>query len=337
VRRLENSITDPHANAPAVAEGIERAVTRKRRVIIPSAAVFLVLVLYTLVVLISLIYGLDVPPLRARVSDLAGIIPADRARALEQRLADFERETGHQLAVLTIPTLAGDSLEDFSIRVAENWKVGQKGFDNGAILVVVRDDRKLRIEVGYGLEGVLPDAIASRIIREVIAPRFRAGDFAGGIEAGTDAIMKITRGEKISDAVGKPARQNQNFEGIVGALLIAGLFALVIGISQRTVPRGAFGGAAAAGVSTAFASGGAGPGLWILAIVLGAILGGLSNIYARQNSNRAWTGRSPRRYNHWGTAGWGPSYGGGFGGGFSGGGFSGGGGSFGGGGASGSW
>ena len=94
---------------------------------------------------------------------LCRLIPADRARALEERLARFEAETGHQIAVLTIPSLKGDSLEDFSIRVAEAWKIGKQGFDNGAILLIARDDRKLRIEVGYGLEGVMPDAIASRI------------------------------------------------------------------------------------------------------------------------------------------------------------------------------
>jgi uncharacterized protein len=304
-----------------------------------SRAVLLVgLVLYLLCTISSLALALDVPPLRGRINDLAGIIPSERARALEERLANFERETGHQLAVLTIPTLGGDTLEDFSIRVAESWKIGQKGFDNGAILVVAHDDRKLRIEVGYGLEGVLPDAIASRIIREVIVPRFREGDFAGGIEAGTDAIMKVSRGEKISDAVQKPARRNQDSGGIITALLIAAVFALVVGISQRTAPRGAFGGATAAGISTAVAASGAGSGLWIVAIFLGAVLGAVSNLYARQSSNRAWTGRGSRHYDHWRSSGWGPTLGGGFGGGgFGGGGFSGGGGSFGGGGASGSW
>src|SRR5215510_10333393 len=126
---------------------------------------------------LSLALALDVPPLRGRVNDYAGLIPTDKARALEERLASFEAETGHQIAVLTIPSLEGDSLEDFSIRVADAWKIGKKGFDNGAILLIARDDRRLRIEVGYGLEGVMPDAIASRIIREVITPRFRSGDF----------------------------------------------------------------------------------------------------------------------------------------------------------------
>ena len=108
----------------------------------------------------------------------------------------MKSETGHQIALLTVPTLEGDSLEDFSIRVAESWKIGKKGFDNGAILLIVRDDRRLRIEVGYGLEGVLPDAIANRIINEVITPRFRSGDYAGGIEAGVDSISRSPKGKR---------------------------------------------------------------------------------------------------------------------------------------------
>src|SRR6476660_10226027 len=149
--------------------------------------------------LISLALALNVPPLRGRVNDYAGMLPADRAQALEERLARFESETGHQIALLTVPSLEGDSLEDFSIRVAESWKIGKKGVDNGAILLIARDDRRLRIEVGYGLEGVLPDAIANRIINEVITPRFRSGDFAGGIEAGIDTMFKVTKGEVLPE------------------------------------------------------------------------------------------------------------------------------------------
>lgn len=139
----------------------------------------------------------EVPRLKGRVNDYAGLLSADRARALEERLAKSEKESGHQVAVLTVSGLEGEDIEGFGIRVAESWKIGHKGFDNGAILLVARDDRQLRIEVGYGLEGILPDAIASRIIREVIAPRFQAGDFAGGIEAGVEAILKVIAGEPL--------------------------------------------------------------------------------------------------------------------------------------------
>jgi uncharacterized protein len=160
---------------------------------------------YLLVILLPLAHSgfasaLEVPALKGRVNDYAAMLPAARARDLEERLKRFEEQTGHQIAVLTIPSLKGDSLEGFSVKVAESWKIGQKGFDNGAILLIVRDDRQLRIEVGYGLEGVLPDAIASRIIREVIVPRFRANDYPGGIEAGLDAIIKVTRGEALPEA-----------------------------------------------------------------------------------------------------------------------------------------
>src|ERR1700693_2935182 len=143
----------------------------------------------------SFALGLEIPRLRGRVNDYAGLIPADRAQVLESRLAAFEQETAHQIAVLTISSLEGAPLEDFSIRVAESWKIGQKGFDNGAILLIAQKERKLRIEVGYGLEAVLPDAIANRIIAEVIVPRFRANDYSGGIDAGVNAILQVTKGE----------------------------------------------------------------------------------------------------------------------------------------------
>jgi len=116
-------------------------------------------------------------------------------QALEQTLAEFESQTTNQVAVLLIPTLAGDSLEDYSIRLAEKWQIGQKGRDNGVILLIVKQDRKIRMEVGYGLEGVLPDSLAGDIVREVIAPRFRQGQFYQGIRDGLGAIMAATRGE----------------------------------------------------------------------------------------------------------------------------------------------
>src|ERR687892_733576 len=141
--------------------------------------------------------ALEIPALRGRVNDYAGMVPPDKTQQLEERLARFEKESGHQIAVLTIPSLEGEPIEDFSIRVAESWKIGQKGFDNGAILLIAQKDRKLRIEVGYGLEGILPDAIANRIIQETIVPRFRDNDYSGGIEAGINAILNVTKGESL--------------------------------------------------------------------------------------------------------------------------------------------
>jgi uncharacterized protein len=150
--------------------------------------------------------ALEIPALRGRVNDYAGVTGAEPARALESRLAQFEAETGHQVVVLTVPTLEGEDIEGFSIRVAENWKIGKKGFDNGVILVVAVKDRRVRLEVGYGLEGVLPDAIASRIINDYIVPRFRAQDFAGGITVGIDAVLKVIKNEPLPASA---RRQNQ--------------------------------------------------------------------------------------------------------------------------------
>lgn len=159
----------------------------------------------------GLVSALDVPPLRGRVNDYAKAMTQDQARTLESRLAQFEQETGHQVAVLTIPTLDGEDIEGFSIRVAENWKIGKKGFDNGVILVVAVKDRRLRLEVGYGLEGVLPDAIAKTIISDYIVPHFRAQDYAGGIVAGIDAVLKVIKNEPLPESARKKER-NQGSE-----------------------------------------------------------------------------------------------------------------------------
>jgi uncharacterized protein len=293
------------------------------------------LILVLVLAINSFVFALDVPPLRGRVNDLAGMLPADRSQALEERLAAFERETGHQIAVLTIPSLQGDALESFSIRVAEAWKIGQKGFDNGAILLIVRDDRKLRIEVGYGLEGILPDAIASRIIREVIVPRFRENDYAGGIEAGVNAILQVTKGEPLPQST-RQATQRGAAQGssLLTVLITTAILALFIGMLQRRLLGGAFGGALAGLVSTLVS--GAGLGI-VLAMIVGAILGAIGSTMSVASSGNQWTGSSRYRRGGWG-GGW---YGGGGfgGGGFGGGGvgFSGGGGGFGGGGASGGW
>jgi uncharacterized protein len=174
-------------------------------------------------------YSLDVPPLRGRVNDYAKVITADQTRKLEDQLAQFEQDTGHQVAILTIPSLEGDSLEDFSIRVAENWKIGKQGFDNGVILVVVPKDRRLRLEVGYGLEGVLPDAVANQIISQYIIPRFRAGDFSSGIVAGIDAVLRVIKREPLPEAARqKPANPSGSGIGSLGGLvLLLGLIAVM--------------------------------------------------------------------------------------------------------------
>ena len=302
------------------------------RPLFPGFFFFLVLAIY------SFALALEVPPLRGRVNDYAQLLPQDRARALEAQLEKFEQETGHQIAVLTIPSLKGDSLEDFSIRVAESWKIGKKGFDNGAILLVARDDRKLRIEVGYGLEGVMPDAIASRIIREVITPRFRSGDYAGGIEAGVESILKITRGEKLperSRPTGGPTASPA--ASLITILMITAMLALFIGMTRRRLLGGAVGGAASGLATSLFAAGGLGT-VVLPALIVGALLGAIGTAVGTGSAGNQWVGRPRSRRGDWGGGVFPGGFGGGgFGGGGGNGGFSGGGGGFGGGGASGSW
>ncbi|MBM4335925.1 MAG: TPM domain-containing protein [Deltaproteobacteria bacterium] len=137
--------------------------------------------------------------------DRAGLLPAPTAGALERTLVEFERTTGHQVVVHVTPSLEGLEIEDYSMRTAEAWKVGQRNLDNGVILTVAPNERRVRIEVGYGLEGVLPDAIASRIVAESILPEFRAGRMDRGVSAGTRAILEVISGEVLP----LPARESQ--------------------------------------------------------------------------------------------------------------------------------
>jgi uncharacterized protein len=135
------------------------------------------------------------PPPTSYFNDYAGLVSQADAARLEAKLRDFEKQTSNQVVVAVFPELPSPSLEDFTNRTAESWKAGRKELDNGAVFFVFVRDRKLRIETGYGLEGALPDAIASRILNEEVVPRFRTGDWAGGIEAGVDAIIAATKGE----------------------------------------------------------------------------------------------------------------------------------------------
>ena len=137
----------------------------------------------------------DVPLIHQRVTDLTGTLSQDEQQRLESTLDQFERETSNQIVVLIVPSLEGGSIEDFTLRVAEKNKLGKKGKDNGVLFLVAKDDRQLRIEVGYGLEGVLPDATGDQIIRHIVVPKFRQGDFGGGIDDGVTAIMQATKGE----------------------------------------------------------------------------------------------------------------------------------------------
>ena len=258
-----------------------------------------------------------VPPLKARVTDLTSTLNSQQKATLEETLRAFEARKGSQVAVLIVPTTQPEAIEQYSIRVAEQWKLGRQGVDDGVLLLVAKDDRKLRIEVGYGLEGVLPDAIAKRIVSDDIVPHFKQGDFYGGVSAGVDRIIRVIDGERLPP----PKNQPQAGHGIdLNSLLILGfILVFVVGGVLRAI-FGRFLGAGIIGAIAGFIA-------WTFAgaLVIGIFFGFIAFIFALLSGVRGWGGYP---------GGW--SSGGGFGGGI-GGGFSGGGGSFGGGGASGSW
>jgi uncharacterized protein len=282
-----------------------------------------------------------VPTLSGRVVDQTGTLSSGDVASLTQTLKDFQTRKGSQIAVLIVPTTEPETIEQYSIRVAEAWKIGRKKVDDGALLVIAKNDRKLRIEVGYGLEGALTDVTSRRIIDEEIAPKFKAGDFAGGVAAGIDRMIRVIDGEPLP-APAPEASHGQDLDWIsvlnpFNPFTIFGVFA-VGAILRHTLGR----------LLGSLATGGVVGGLiWYLvgSIAVSAMLGVIVSLFTlfadaifagSQNAGRSNVGRG----------GWsGGSYGGGYSGGWSSGGgsssdsggFSGGGGSFGGGGASGSW
>ena len=267
-----------------------------------------------------------VPALAARVTDLTGTLtPAERS-GLEEKLSAFEARKGAQIAVLIVPTTQPEAIEQYSIRVVDTWKLGREKPDDGALLLVALQDRALRIEVGRGLEGALTDLVSNRIIDETITPRFREGDFAGGISAGVDRMISVVDGEPLPE----PEKHWTGPPDIGGLLPI--LFFVVFFAS--TILRAIFGRALGS-----LATGGVAGGLaWFLTQLLGISIGvGLIGLVLSLALGFGNGGRGSSRPGHggWTTGSWG-GRGGGFGGG-GGGGFRGGGGSFGGGGASGRW
>jgi uncharacterized protein len=275
-----------------------------------------------------------IPKLTARVTDLTGTLTAEQQNTLEQKLAAFEAAKGSQLAVLIVPSTKPEEIEQYSIRVAEQWKLGRgtvngKRVDDGALLIVAKDDHKLRIEVGYGLEGVLTDAISNRIISETIAPAFRQGNFYGGIDSGLEQMMRLIEGEPLPP----PERQWQGGHRNSGSSLLPELlFAVLIG---SVVLRGIFGKT----LGSVFTGLGAGALVYLAGYALAfAGLAALGGFLATLLMGFAGTGSGWSSGTRGGLGGgWGGLGGGGFGGGFGGGGFGGGGGGFGGGGASGGW
>ena len=260
-----------------------------------------------------------VPELSRRVTDLTATLSAEQIATLENQLAAFEAQKGSQIAVLLVPTTEPEDIAQFGIRVAEKWKIGRTKVDDGVILIVAKNDRTLRLEVGYGLEGVIPDAIAKRVIAETITPYFKAGDFYGGIAAGVQQLMRLIEGEPLlppeaAAGGGGPGNEGALILLVVGGLAVGWVLSLLMG-------RPAAGGVAALGSGAvgAMLLGFSPLLLFIAVFVFAGVAGG-------------------RHAGGW-TSGPGGFGGGGFGrgGGFGGGSWGGGGGGFGGGGASGSW
>lgn len=262
----------------------------------------------------------EIPRLTARVQDGAGLLSSDAERDLVARLEAFERETRHQIVVLTLPSLDGEAIEAFGMRVAEAWKIGQVDFDNGVIVIVAAKDRRARIEVGYGLEGVLPDAIAARILRDYMIPEFKLGAMGRGVERGVEAIMAATRGEALPAGARDPSRQD---DSELRGLFFATIFGAVMGSAfgrRRSWLAAALGGGSAGLLGFLITAS-------LAVAALAACFGGLFGLLLA-TGNLLSPGMRGGRY--YGTGGFGGR--GGFGGGLGGGG-----GGFGGGGASGSW
>jgi uncharacterized protein len=278
-----------------------------------------------------------VPPLVGRVVDQTGTLSSGDIASLNQKLRDFEAQKGSQIAVLIVPTTEPEEIEQYSIRVAEAWKIGRKKIDDGAILLVAKNDRKLRIEVGYGLEGALTDVTSKRIIDEIITPEFKRGDFAGGISDGVDRIIGVVNGEPLPPP--PPQRESRSSSPsleflnpfnpfvLIGLLIFGGALRKLLGRLLGSVVAG---GLAALLAWYFFTS-------WILAGFAGVVTS-IFTMFADSIMAPTPVGRGGRRSGGW-------SGGGGYSGGsYSGGSSSssssdsgGGGGSFGGGGASGSW
>jgi uncharacterized protein len=264
-----------------------------------------------------------VPPLTSRVIDLTGTLSGEAVNRIESKLAAFEGKKGSQIAVLIVPSTQPEEIEQFGIRVADAWKLGRKTVDDGAILLVAKNDRRVRIEVGTGLEGALPDAIANRIVDETIAPHFKVGDFDGGVEAGVDRIIAVVDGEPLPEPDRRWENRGIGIENalpvlLVGVIVVSGILRAVFGRLLGSVATGGLAGLFAWMISHLLAIG---VGAGVLGFLFAMLLG----------SSRGWvTGGG-------GFGGFG-GLGGGFGGrGGGGGGFTGGGGGFSGGGASGSW
>jgi uncharacterized protein len=256
-----------------------------------------------------------IPALTAPVTDLTHTLTPEQTATLDQELRDFAVRKGIQIAILIVPTTAPEAIEAYSIRVVDAWKLGRKTQDDGVLLLVAKDDRAMRIEVGYGLEGAIPDAIAKRIIAEVITPQFKRGDFYSGLQAGVEQIMKLIDGESLP-----PPKAATSPKGSINSTETA-FFLLIAAVFVGSALRAALGRTVGSGLAGLIA-GGVG---WLLIgsalLSLGLAVAAFFAVFSGVRF-----GGGPGGFG-----------GDGFGGGNGSGGFSGGGGGFGGGGASGRW
>lgn len=260
----------------------------------------------------------EVPDFSARVVDLTQTLTASEQSALEDKLKAFEATKGSQIAVLIVPTTQPEAIEQYAIRVVDEWKVGRKDIDDGLLILIAKNDRKMRIEVGYGLEGAIPDLYAKRIITETMTPYFKQGDFAGGIDAAVNQLIGLIEGEPLP-APKKANLSSSQLEGLLPLLLFGGMI-------SGMMLRGVFG----TFMGSALNGGLVGTIVFFIGLSLfgAGILGLIAFIFTLMMGG----GRGVNGYGGY------PTRGGGYSGGFGGGGFSGGlGGGFGGGGASGSW
>jgi uncharacterized protein len=269
-----------------------------------------------------------VPPLTGRVIDLTGTLTGGAVNRVETELAAFESKKGSQIAVLIVPSTQPEDIEQYGIRVAEQWKLGRKEFDDGAILLVAKEDRRVRIEVGHGLEGALSDAISNRIVDETITPHFKLGEYDAGVEEGVKRMISVADGEPLP----APDRKWEH-KSLLGNLLPFGLVLVVVGSAVLRAIFGRLLGSLATGAL-------AGGLVWMIShlVALGVGAGFLAFVFAMLlGAARGWSAGG----GGWSGGGWGGGFGGGIGGGSAGGrgggGFIGGGGTFGGGGASGNW
>jgi uncharacterized protein len=268
-----------------------------------------------------------IPAFDSPVVDTTGTLDAATRQQLQQQALALQQRKGSQLQVLVIPSTAPETIEEYAVRAFESLKLGRKGVDDGLLLVVAKDDRKVRIEVGYGLEGAIPDITAGRVIQEYMVPKFRQGDYAGGIVDATGQLVKLVDGEPLPE----PVASHPTGAGSGGDFGVALAAAFVVAMFVR----GFFGKRTSAGVRGLLTGAAAGGAAWFVSALLpAALFGGFLGLVIGLMAASA--GRYAR---HGGWGGWsgGSSGGGGWGGGSSGGGWSGGGGMSGGGGASGGW